>query len=715
MESESGKLTAPGGRVRWVHYAVFGLVCALVIGIFCWSAESGALELASPRASDTYYNLLVQGLRAGQLNVKRDAAPGLEHLANPYDPAVNAGYAWDPAHLAYEMSYYKAKLYLYWGITPAVVLFWPCAALTGHYLLEKNAVLIFYAIGFLAMAFLWGMIWRRYFPELSVWIAVAGVLVLGLTTGITEVLSRCDVYEVAIGCGFAFTMLSLAAIARAFHRAHSQVLWVVLASLAYGLAVGSRPSLLFGIVILLLPMAQACGAVREPGAWRRIALLLAAAVIPAMLIGLGLMLYNFLRFDNPFEFGWHYQLTGTEQNNARPFSFNYFWYNFRFYFMEPMRWSGHFPFLHAVSPPPSPSDYCGLQEPYSGILGDYPVAWLALAAPLACRHRSAAGTSRLRWLLAAIFLLFASCALTLCLFFSASSCYQSDFLPALMLLAALGILGLERALAPWLVWQRVVRCGWCLLLLYSLAFNLLATAKSRATANYFAGNLYLNQGMTDQAVKRFRYSLTLQPGSESVRFALGNAFSREGRLDDAVLQYQKALEIKPDYAEAQNNLAFILLRLGRVDEAIGHFQKAAAMGQSCQAYYNLGYAYRRNQMATNAVACFQKALELQPNFMPAQISLAWTLATWPDPSLRNGSQAVAVAGQANQLSGGRNPQVLRTLAAAYAETGRFPDAITTAKQAITLATAQANAGLTNELQTEIGLYQSNSPCRSTNN
>src|SRR5664280_1532426 len=94
-------------RIRGVGHAVFGMVCALVIGIFAWSAESGHLELARPRAEDTYYNLLVQGFRAGQLNVKREAPPGLTQLADPYDPAVNAPYIWDARYLSYDMSYYR--------------------------------------------------------------------------------------------------------------------------------------------------------------------------------------------------------------------------------------------------------------------------------------------------------------------------------------------------------------------------------------------------------------------------------------------------------------------------------------------------------------------------------------------------------------------------------------------------------------------------------
>jgi tetratricopeptide (TPR) repeat protein len=120
-------------------------------------------------------------------------------------------------------------------------------------------------------------------------------------------------------------------------------------------------------------------------------------------------------------------------------------------------------------------------------------------------------------------------------------------------------------------------------------------------------------------------------------------------------------------------------------------------------------------MAAEAMACYQKAIELQPQFIPAQINLAWMLATWPEPSVRNGGKAVALAGQANQFSQDKDPLILRTLAAAYAEAGRFPEAVLTASQALALAVAQSNTGLTNALQTEIGLYQANSPYRSTNN
>jgi len=791
-----------------------GMVCALVIGIFAWSAEPGFLELASPSAADSYYNLLVQGFRAGQLNVKRAAPPGLAQLADPYDPAINASYVWDKRYLSYEMSYYNGKLYLYFGVTPALVLFWPYVALTGHYLLHKDAVVIFFAMSFLLAAGLLRAVWRHYFPEVSVWVAAVGLLTLGLATGILEVLSRCGVWEVAISCGFAFVMLTLGAIWCALREPKRQVMWLALASLAYGLSVGARPSLLFGGIILLIPVARAWCAATEPGSRRRVGLLLVAAVGPAMLVGLGLMLYNTLRFDSPFEFGWHYQLTSCQNNSAQQFSPHYLWFNFWFYFLEPMRWGGHFPFLQTAPLSPLPSGYWVVEGPYCGILSDYPLVWLALAVPLIWRSRPAAEVSVLRWFAAAVLLLVATCAFTLCLFFSAGSRYELDFLPALMLLAVMGIFGLERALASRPVWQRIARGGWCLLLAYTVAFNLLASAEAHATANFLVGNSLLNEGRVDEAFEHYQVALALWPECANAHEGLGDVFRRKGRLNEAIVEYQKivaswpdfveahnnlglcflqegqlneaipqfqrALELKPDYEEAQNNLGlcllrmgrvneaipyfqralelkpdyaeahsnlgfcllrigqvneaitqfhralelkpdsieihnnfgYCLLRIGRVDEAINQFQRSLEIQQNDSAYYDLGQAFYLKRMPVEAIASYQKAIELQPQFVPAKVSLAWLLATWPEPSVRDGEKAIALAEQANQLSENKNPMILRTLAAAYAEAGRFPEAVSTAQQALTAAGTQPNTAFINVLQKEIELYQTNSPCRS---
>jgi tetratricopeptide (TPR) repeat protein len=675
-------VSAPEDNNPWMGRAVFGVVCILIVGIYAWSAESGWLDLVSPRAEDSYYNLLVQGFRSGQLNLKREAPPGLSQLADPYDPAANAAYVWDTRYLSYETSYYKGKLYLYFGVTPALVLFWPYAALTGHYLPHKEAVVIFFSLGFLVSAGLLYAIWRRYFAEVSVWAAAAGILALGLATGTFESLAFCNVYEVAISCGFALAMLALAAIWFALHAPKRQTLWLALASLAYGLAIGSRPSLLFGGIILLVPVVRAWRGAIEPGVRPRVGLSFLAAVGPAMLIGLGLMLYNDLRFDNPFEFGWLYQLTAIQNTTAsRHFSLNYLWFNLWLYLWEPYGWTSHFPFLQTGQSLPAPSHYYYGVGGYCGILCNYPIVWLALAAPLAWKARIVNGISVLRWFMGVAFLLFAVCGLTLCLFFTAGCSYLPDFLTALMLMAVIGILGLERTLADLPAWRFVARCFWSLLLSYSIAFNIFASFKTHAQSNYFAGASLLSQGRLDEAIEHFEKAVALDPSSAPNQVGLAKTYCRKGSLDEAIVHFKKALESEPGTVEILYALGCTLLQAGRVDEAVVHFQKASGIEP--------GFAEAHDPGENN-------------NF-------AWSLATNPEASNRNGAIAIILAEGACRKTRYQITAMVGTLAAAYAEAGRFDDAISTAQKAITLARQNGESDLLQKNQELLVLYLKHQP------
>ena len=97
--------------------------------------------------------------------------------------------------------------------------------------------------------------------------------------------------------------------------------------------------------------------------------------------------------------------------------------------------------------------------------------------------------------------------------------------------------------------------------------------------------------------------------------------------------------------------------------------------------------------------------------MNAQCNLAWILATSSDASLRDGAKAVELASYVARRTGHPNAIVLRTLAAGYAETGRFSEAISAAQQALQLAISQGNSPLAADLQRNIDSYQMNLPLR----
>jgi len=102
---------------------------------------------------------------------------------------------------------------------------------------------------------------------------------------------------------------------------------------------------------------------------------------------------------------------------------------------------------------------------------------------------------------------------------------------------------------------------------------------------------------------------------------------------------------------------------------------------------------------------------LQPEDTATLADLAWVLATWPEASVRNGSEALELAQKANQIAINPDPLILRTLAAAQAENGQFNEAIATARQAAQLADARSDASLAGELRSQIKLYESALPFR----
>lgn len=91
--------------------------------------------------------------------------------------------------------------------------------------------------------------------------------------------------------------------------------------------------------------------------------------------------------------------------------------------------------------------------------------------------------------------------------------------------------------------------------------------------------------------------------------------------------------------------------------------------------------------------------------------MAWILATWPDALTRDGAKAVELAERADSLMRGKSPVIGATLAAAYAEAGRFADAVKTAQRALQLAATEGNISRADSIRAQIKLYQSGAAFR----
>ena len=218
------------------------------------------------------------------------------------------------------------------------------------------------------------------------------------------------------------------------------------------------------------------------------------------------------------------------------------------------------------------------------------------------------------------------------------------------------------------------------------------------------------KGQDEAAIAEWKKALAINPDDPFANNNLGLHLLAKGQLDEAIPHFAKAVDLKPDYADAQNNLGIALLQKGRVDEAILHLQNAEELDhKKTQTYYNLGAAFYMQGRISEALAQWRAGLRVDPDDLPLLGQAAWVLATNPKASVRNGDEAVELAARAVKLSGGKDPATLDTLAAAYAESGRFPEAVQTARQALALATEPLAA----DLKARIALYQANRPFRDT--
>ncbi len=210
----------------------------------------------------------------------------------------------------------------------------------------------------------------------------------------------------------------------------------------------------------------------------------------------------------------------------------------------------------------------------------------------------------------------------------------------------------------------------------------------------------------------FTHALAVTKHNDVAENNLGIIFLQNGQLDDAISRLQAAIDLRPENGPAHNNLAKALLQKGRVAEAMVHYRKFLEIEpENVEARNNLGTALIQQGRIREAIEQWQDALAIEPENGNAASNLAWVFSTCPDDSIRDGRRAVELAEKALRLSGGKIPMIFRVLAAAYAEDGRFSQAIETAQHGADLANSQGNPGLAAELQSNIALYQAGTPLR----
>jgi len=180
-----------------------------------------------------------------------------------------------------------------------------------------------------------------------------------------------------------------------------------------------------------------------------------------------------------------------------------------------------------------------------------------------------------------------------------------------------------------------------------------------------------------EAIEAFKKVLAEKPDHFQATYLIGSCLGRMGREKQAVPYVRQALKLSPDNMAAHRLLGGLLCQLGSYKEGISHLEIA---------------------------------LKAKPDDRVTANNLAWVLATCPDAACRDGQRAVMLAERACEATEYQVPVMLDTLAAAYAEVGRFPLAVKTANQALAILRRHPKMP-TKELEFRLSLYRSQRPYR----
>jgi Flp pilus assembly protein TadD len=246
--------------------------------------------------------------------------------------------------------------------------------------------------------------------------------------------------------------------------------------------------------------------------------------------------------------------------------------------------------------------------------------------------------------------------------------------------------------------------------------QLWAHALACTTANTVAeenlGQALYEKGQIDEALNHFYAALRIEPNDAIAHGALGGILLGIARRDEAFEHLKRSLELNPKQASVHSTLGVALLDAGQPQESLKHLQEALSIDpEDADAHYNLGNTLLALGRPKEAVAEYDRAFQLNPKDTEALNNMAWILATWPEAAGRDGPRALQLAEKADALTQQRSSVHTATLAAAYAEVGRFVDAVAAGQRALQLAEDEGNPARADLIREQIATYETSAPYR----
>jgi tetratricopeptide (TPR) repeat protein len=243
--------------------------------------------------------------------------------------------------------------------------------------------------------------------------------------------------------------------------------------------------------------------------------------------------------------------------------------------------------------------------------------------------------------------------------------------------------------------------------------NALKLDPSMGDAHENLGLALARNGRLQESLMHFRDAARLEPENVKVHNAYAVMLGEAGRTEEAMREFQIALQLAPDSAATHANFANLLAKQHARDEAMAQYSEALRLNPGfVEAHYHIASLLLEEGRTEEAAAHDMAALQVKPDYVPAMVSLAWIYATdRGKAATQNAAEAVRLAEQACRISGCKESGELDTLAAAYANTGRFEEAVKTGEEAFSIAKAAGENDFADSIRARIDLYKKGSPFR----
>lgn len=241
----------------------------------------------------------------------------------------------------------------------------------------------------------------------------------------------------------------------------------------------------------------------------------------------------------------------------------------------------------------------------------------------------------------------------------------------------------------------------------------LAINPTLAEAHQNMGAVLDRQNRPQEALAHFSEAVRIDPQSPRAQTSLGNALLSQGRYQEAAVHISEALRIDPSSVSANFGRGRLLAAQGKITEAITVLNQAAQWDpKDVLIQHLLGRLHFMQGNTAKAVEHYRRVIEIDPGWLEVLNNLAWILATNPDDALRNGKEAVELAGRACEVAMWNHPVPLDTLGMAHAEAGDFDKAVELAEKALELLKDSDQQEMEGQIRERIALYQEEKPYRS---